>query len=175
MTTLGVFKTMIGAKAAIEEMRVFGVPMEDISYIHTNAETDDTVVTTNGDTHSVGEGAASGAATGAVIGAIAGLAVANGILPGLGTLFVAGPIATALGLTGAAATTVAGAATGAAAGTLIGALANLGVDDEDAKAYEESIKSGHVLVVAQTDMNVTDIFMRNGAERVKTYQKTITV
>jgi len=110
--------------------------------------------------------------TGAILGGLAGLAVANGILPGLGTLFVAGPLATALGFTGAAATTAAGALTGAAAGGLVGALAGLGVSDDEAKVYEKRIKSGAVLVATKTanPTLVKDIFSKHGVEEINEYE-----
>lgn len=150
---------------AIDELKNIGVPDTDISCIYPDIE---------GDLHDdqkgekIGSGAASGATTGAVLGTIAGLAVANGILPGVGTLFVAGPLAAALGFTGAAATTVAGAATGAAAGGLIGALSQYGISEADAHLYEERIKKGEALVVCKTDSSdAATVFTSHNAEEVR--------
>ncbi len=169
MTTIGVFTTHASARAAIEELRALGISDTDISYLYTNVEGDIK------DAHSdskLGEGTATGATTGAVLGAIAGLVVANGILPGIGTLLVAGPLATALGFTGAAATAVAGAVTGAAAGGLVGALVNLGVSDEDAKLYEDLVRSGNVLVVAREGaISARDVFVRHDAKQIGTYEE----
>ncbi len=110
--------------------------------------------------------------TGTVIGVVAGLAIANGILPGLGSLIVAGPLAAALGFTGAAATAVAGAATGAVAGGLIGALANIGISDADAALYENLVRSGEVLIVARTEsLSAKDTFITAGAQEVREYIK----
>lgn len=150
-TILGIFKTRESAERAITAFRDLGISDSDISYLALDKNTK--VVTTQhtsgaGDTAS---GAATGAVTGGVVGAIAGLVVANGVLPGLGTLFVAGPIATALGLTGVAATTAAATITGAAAGGIIGALANFGVDEKEARIYEERIKGGDIAVSATID------------------------
>ena len=167
-TVIGVFKDEDSAEAAITELRSMGVTDADISYISTNSR--GKVITEDGAGHKAAEGAAAGATTGAMVGAVAGLAVANGVLPGLGTLFVAGPIATALGLSGAAATTAAGALTGAAAGGLIGALKGLGAPDEEAKAYEERVKSGDVLVTAQTtSADAASVFTKHGGEDVRSY------
>lgn len=118
-----------------------------------------------------GGGAVSGAVTGGVLGTIAGLAVANGILPGLGTLFVAGPLATALGLTGGAATTAAGAMTGAAAGGLVGALTGLGIGASDAQKYEEYVKEGDTLLIVETNNpSATESALKDkGAIDVSTY------
>lgn len=167
-TVIGIFNDRDSAEEAISDLRSIGIDETDISYVYSAessvAEGD------RGGTNAAG-GAMTGAGTGAVLGALAGLAVANGILPGLGTLFVAGPLATALGLTGVAATTAAGAMTGAAAGGLLGALAGLGVKEEDAKLYEERVKLGGILVAAQTAeaAEALDIFNRHGAEEVRQY------
>ncbi len=166
MTTIGAFGTHMQARQAIDELQAFGVPLSDISYLYINAEGELT------DAHSaekVGEGVGAGATTGAVLGAIAGLVVANGVLPGLGTLIVAGPLAAALGFTGAAATAVAGAATGLAAGGLIGALVNLGISNEDAAIYQDFIRSGNVLVVVHAQTSMQDVFNRAGAKQIGVY------
>jgi len=165
--TLGVYESHDSAEKVINELMAFGVPQSDISYIYTDSDGDMTDSQTG---EKVGSGAALGATTGAIIGGIAGLVVANGILPGLGSLFVAGPLAAALGMTSAVATTVAGVATGAAAGGLIGALTQLGVDDTDAALYESLVKKGDVLVIARTDSNATkEVFERTDALEVREY------
>ncbi len=170
-TIIGVFNSRQGAEQAIGALREHNIADTDISYVGGS----DKVTMHTADGGEVAEGAGSGAITGGVIGAIAGLVVANGILPGLGTLFVAGPIATALGLTGAAATTAAGAMTGAAAGGLLGALTGLGAPDEDAHLYEERVKSGGILVAATIDNSdeseVRQVFEKNGADEVRIYNK----
>ncbi|MES3004584.1 MAG: DUF1269 domain-containing protein [Patescibacteria group bacterium] len=171
MTTItsGVFPNKAKAEEVINQLRDINISDKDISCVYKDHEGD---VKDSQTGEKVGGGAVAGATTGAVLGTIAGLVVANGILPGLGTLFVAGPLATALGLSGAAATTVAGAATGAAAGGLIGGLSQLGVSDEDAKLYENHVRRGGVLVVSRADdASAMDIFMENGAEEVRQYQK----
>ncbi len=65
---------------------------------------------------------------------------------GLSPLLIAGPLATALGITGAAAATIEGAASGAVGGGLVGALVGLGIPKETAESYEASIKEGEVLL-----------------------------
>ncbi len=166
--TLGTYKTHADADRAINELVATGVKNSDISYIYTDSQGDMKDAQT-GD--KIGAGTIGGATTGAVIGGIAGLIVANGILPGIGSLFVAGPLAAALGLTGAAATTVAGAATGAAAGGIIGGLTQFGVSHEDAELYESLVKKGDVLVVARTESvtSMMDVFTRTSATEVREY------
>jgi uncharacterized protein YjbJ (UPF0337 family) len=82
----------------------------------------------------LGVGGAVGGGVGAALAAIfaVGSAVA---VPGLG-LVVAGPIAAAL----------AGAGAGAAAGGLIGAMVGAGIPEDRAKAYDEGIRKGGVLI-----------------------------
>jgi len=169
--TIGVFKDRASAERAIGGLEEIGVNLTDVSYVFADSRGNPTVTDTEGHASSTAKGAASGAGTGAVIGALAGLVVANGILPGLGTLFVAGPLAAALGFTGAAATTAAGALTGAAAGGLIGALSGLGVSASDAKIYEERVKKGGILVTAiSSNPVVKNVFDENGAEEIREYK-----
>ncbi len=165
-TTVGVFSTHLEAESAINELHAFGVKDADLSYLYIDAEGK-----MRDDVSKVGDGATKGAATGAAIGAIAGLVVANGILPGLGTLFVAGPLATALGLTGATAATVAGAATGLAAGGILGGLVSMGISREDAEMYQGFVERGDVLVIAKSDdtLLTKDVFIRKGAREVREY------
>lgn len=167
-TTIGVFTDTDHAEMAIKELRDLGIHDADISYVYSSEKR---TVVEDASGKDVGDGAAQGAGAGAIIGGLAGLAVANGILPGLGTLFVAGPLATALGLTGAAATTAAGAMTGAAAGTLVGALAGWGVGESEAKVYEEKVKLGSVLVAAKSANTgaVRGIFEKHGADEIREF------
>jgi uncharacterized membrane protein len=100
----------------------------------------------------VTQGTASGAVTGGILGGVAGLLVGLGTItiPAIGPFLAAGPLAAALGLTGAAATTTTGAVAGAVAGGLAGALISLGFPAEEAKHYEEEIKAGGILLMVPT-------------------------
>jgi len=170
-TIIGVFKDRHRAENAINELEQLGISKTDISCVYKDTEGDLKDRQTG---EKVGSGAVKGATAGGVLGTIAGLVVANGILPGLGTLFVAGPIATALGFTGAAATAVAGAATGVAAGGLIGALSQFGISATDAKMYENYVQKGESLVIVKTDSEtpeVLSLFNKLRAEEVRNYNK----
>lgn len=93
------------------------------------------------------EGAGAGSAIGGTLGAvIAGIAAigTSVLLPGLG-LVVAGPLLAAL----------AGAGAGGLTGGLIGALVGSGIPEEHAKAYEEGINNGG-MVVGVTPRNAED-------------------
>ncbi len=164
-TTIGVFGTHATAEKGLEELRDFGISESDLSYLYQNDEGD----VKDGQTgDKVGTGTAVGTTTGAVIGGIAGMVIASAIIPGLGALVVAGPLAGALGVVGA--TAVAGAGAGAVAGGLIGGLTQMGVSTEDTHLYEEHVKKGGVLVIARNDgESVKSIFEKNGAKEVKEY------
>jgi hypothetical protein len=82
----------------------------------------------------LGVGGAVGGGIGAALAAV--FAVGSSVaIPGLG-LIVAGPIAAAL----------AGAGAGAATGGLIGALVGAGIPEDRARAYEEGVRKGGVVI-----------------------------
>jgi hypothetical protein len=84
------------------------------------------------------EGMAAGGAVGTVVGATVGAILAIGTsiaIPGLG-LIIAGPIVAAL----------AGGGAGAVAGGTIGGLVGLGIPESNAKAYEEALKKGRIVI-----------------------------
>lgn len=173
---LGVFSDRDDAEDAIEELKSAGFNPKDISIVaRDTAVTNDVAESTGAN---VASGAVSGATTGGVVGALAGLLVGIGAIavPGIGALFVAGPIATALGLTGAAASTVSGAVTGAVAGGLVGGLVGLGVPEEEARVYENQVRSGAILLAVPTrsdeDDEAESILEDNGAEKIRAVSMT---
>lgn len=97
----------------------------------------------NGHADDTTEGVISGAAVGGVIGILAGIAALA--VPGVGPLFVAGPLASVL------TSTAAGATAGGAAGGLAGALQDSGVNERDAAHYEQGLRDGGVVVAVHTD------------------------
>lgn len=145
-TVLAVFNNRQDAEGAINDLEHNGYNPKDISIMMTDSVDRNVIVENTG--ASVAEGAVSGATTGAVVGGLAGLLIGIGAIaiPGIGGLLIGGPLAVALGLTGAAATTVSGAATGALAGGLLGALVNIGVPEEQARVYEDHVRAGGILV-----------------------------
>lgn len=168
-TILGVFQNREDTEAAIDAFDRAGYNPQDISIVMKDQGEGKDIAENTG--ASVTEGAATGATTGAVLGGLAGLLSAIAI-PGLGAFFIGGPLAAALGLTGAAATTVSGAATGAVAGGLLGALTGLGVSDEDAQYYASRVREGAILVavpaLAEEEHRVREIFSDYHATDVKT-------
>lgn len=167
-----VFDDRSQAERAAAELRSAGVPDSAMSVFakHDGAEGDfGGADTTDVDDKagSVAKGALMGGGAGALLG-IAALAI-----PGVGPLIGAGAIASSA-IPGAAAI---GAGAGAAIGGLAGLLTEHGVDETDAKYYEERVKSGGIFLSvdageARIDADrLWDIMSRNGghsASRAKT-------
>ena len=170
-TVLALFDTREDVESAIDHLDLEGFKSKDISIIMKDYRGGVKEVDSTGS--DVAGGAATGATTGAVIGGLAGLLVGVGALaiPGIGGLLIGGPLAAALGLTGAAATTVTGAATGAVAGGLLGALMGLGLPRETAQVYENRIKEGAILLAVpirdEYEDEVRDILEADGANEIK--------
>ncbi len=96
----------------------------------------------------VGKGTSRGAVAGGIAGGLTGLLFGIGAIAvaGFSPLLIAGPLAGALGITAAVATTIEGAASGIVGGGLVGALVGLGIPKETAESYGVRIKEGEVLL-----------------------------
>ncbi len=183
-TVVGLFDTVEEANSVVTDLANRGFKRNDISLVANNASgangKDYTTTTANetnqsGDGEPSGEAAGSGAVTGTMVGGGLGLLVGLGalLIPGIGPVIAAGPIATVLGMTAA------GAGIGAAAGGLIGALTHAGVPEQDAQYYAEGVKRGGTLVmVASPDdqaQEAYDIMQNHGAvdieERGENFRK----
>jgi uncharacterized membrane protein len=112
----------------------------------------------------------AGAKTGASFGGLFGLLLGAGflILPGVGVVIVAGPIAAALlaGLEGVVA--------GTALGSLAGALVGWGVPKDRAIKYETQVKGGKFLVLVRSGPEVVararSLLAPKGAEHIAVYE-----
>ena len=169
-TILGIFTDRKGAGHAEDDLHDIGLSPKDVSIVmkgntdEYRVRNDDSVVTNS---------TISGATTGGIIGGVTGLLLGIGAIavPGLGALLIGGPLAAAFGLTGAAATTVSGAATGILAGGLLGALIGLGLPEDEARMYEDKIRSGGILVAVSAAQDAASdiraILEDNNAEQIK--------
>jgi tetrahydromethanopterin S-methyltransferase subunit G len=131
------------AEDAVRRLQKEGIPMQDLSIVGKDFQTIEKplgFVTT-------GTAAKAGAQVGAWTGGLFGLLIGAAflILPGLGPVVVAGPLAAAL-LGG-----VEGAMAGAAFGGLTGALVGLGLSRDKAVRYESQVKAGKFLVTLRGD------------------------
>jgi hypothetical protein len=135
---IGIYENEKEALAAVQDLQSKGYSIEEISIIAKNIEglgpDADKVKPKEKD------GLIAGAAVGGAIG-LTGLFLGISALaiPGIGPILAAGPIFSTLG--GA----VAGAATNA--GGLTGALKEIGLDEEEARQYEDDVKKGKILVI----------------------------
>lgn len=169
---MATFASMNQADKAVQELEEIGLDEHDLSFITKSKEvrkehSSDAAADT-------AEGMASGAITGGALGGLAGLLAGAGVFPALAGLFIGGPIAALLGLTGVAATAVSGAVTGAAAGGLVGALTGLGVSQEQAETYEKVVEEGGVLLGVPASFEQIDdaraILERNGGTNVDEFE-----
>lgn len=154
-TIVSIFQNSFDVEAAVKELDHLGYDTKKMSVVMKDIEKHEEIKDTG---VKVTEGATSGVVTGGALGGITGLLVGLGTItiPGVGPFLAAGPLAGALGLTGAAATTATGAVTGAVAGGVLGALMSLGFPDEEAKVYEEKIRAGGILLIVPTMDERTD-------------------
>lgn len=141
-TVVGVFEHRYQAERAVEHLRRAGFNEDDIGFASREGswtKTEDHLAAADsGAAQDAGSGAVTGMLTGGIVGGLLA-AGASLLIPGVGPIIGGGILAA----------TLAGAATGAAAGGLIGALTGLGVSEDDARIYEEHVKSGRLLVTVQ--------------------------
>ena len=139
----GLFHSQDRAERAVRDLNDSGYDMQNVSIVAKDTDQIGGIETTEriGD---IDDGAAAGALTGGTLGGITGLLVGLGTLaiPGVGPILLAGAAATTI------ATTLAGAGIGVAAGGLLGALVGLGIPEDRAKVYRDSVRDGSFLVMA---------------------------
>ena len=168
-TVIGSFDTLAQASQVARDLRAAGFLDSDINVIANSTKTGEAVVRDGADVDDTNN-AAVGAVAGGAIGGAAGLAVSlMGLaIPGIGPILAAGPIVAAL----------AGAGTGAVAGGLIGGLTELGVPEDEAGYYAESVRRGGAVVTVRVDESRVDeaetLLGRHGAidinERVEQWR-----
>ncbi|MBI3966063.1 MAG: YsnF/AvaK domain-containing protein [Chloroflexi bacterium] len=162
-TVVGLFQTRPQADRAVDALMHKGFERREIGIVARGREgvssfdrdykwDDDADMTDEG--HATPEG-------GAMIGGITGLLIGAGalLIPGIGPVFAAGPLAAGLGA-------LLGAAAGATIGGIAGGLIQAGVPEEDARYYEDRIRQGGFLVTVDTsrEAEVRQILMASGAE-----------
>lgn len=147
-----VFDSHSEAERAISELRSAGVRDSALSIVHQqdgrNTTSDGSGTTTDDDGNK--SGLVKGLIGGGVLGAALGVAALA--IPGVGPLAAAGAIAASAVPEGAAI----GAALGAATGGLSGYLSSHGVNEDDARYYEERINTGGVFVSVDTSDSGVD-------------------
>ena len=139
-TVVGVFSNADQARSAVEELRQSSFPQDNISMVIRSDGSNQ-----HGEQSEVIKDAEIGAAAGGIGGAL--LALAAVAVPGIGPVLAMGPILGAVG----------GAGIGAVTGGLIGALTKVGVPQDRAHMYAESVRRGDAIVTVRSD--------HTGAER----------
>ncbi len=164
-----VFRNHRDARVAYDRLLVRGYTSDEISLLMSEgtrkAYLDENPTAAPEDvgslaTEGMGVGGAIGTAVGAATAAIAAIGT-NIVLPGIG--MVAGPLVAAF----------AGGGAGAVTGGLIGGLVGLGISEPNAKAYEEVLKKGGVVVGvaphdADDDREIRKDFQELGGEHITT-------
>jgi len=152
-TIVGMFDNFGDAQQAVNELERAGFGHDHVSIVanqnatgYSEAVADDPGV---GDrvAHGVGD-AVKGAVKGGVIGGLTGLAasIALAMIPGVGPVLAAGPLAATLG----------GATLGATAGGIIGGLTGLGVPENEAHYYSEGLRRGGTLVTVTAEDSMAE-------------------
>ncbi len=162
-TVVGVFDGPNHAEMALNELKNTGFRPDQVSVVaRENRETQEMVENTGMGGAAAGTGAVLGGITGGIVGWLVGIGALA--IPGIGPIVAAGALATALG----------GAAVGAAAGGLLGALVDLGIPEDEARGYEESVRGGRILLTVNADnaaqaQQAHDLFSRHGGADVRRY------
>jgi len=141
---------MAEVERAVRELERAGIPNEAISIIAGDeaGRHKEYLEKSQLAARSAGAAAASGASFGGGVGIIASLVVLA--IPGVGPIIAGGAIATVL----------TGLGIGAASGGLISAFHNMAIPHEEAPLYEEAVRRGALMVVAE----VSDPMEREAVE-----------
>ena len=128
---VAVYDSYIRAKAALSALEGSELPPDRVSFVLRDVERE----TSHPEAIQYGDRAerdgTKGAAGGGLVGLLLGLPVL--LIPGIGPLLIAGPIATGL--------------TGAIVGGFLGVMAGWGVHPDHIQEYEDRIRNGAVLIV----------------------------
>lgn len=158
-TIIGVFESRSSAERAVESLRQQGFSNEEINIISKKQSNHDNDSNEASDDDSIMDGTV----TGGTIGGIGGLLLGAGALmiPGVGPIVAAGPIAAAL--------------SGVIAGGITGGLIDWGIPSADSERYEQEVVQGSILAIIRTDAgkvtSVSQILRQNGAKEVKSHTK----
>ena len=176
---VGMFNSRQNAEIAAAKVKEQGLRTDDISIVSKQGDEGDPAKTATGAVPSatgtadaaaagmrtgdtqINDNISDGVVSGSVLGGIAGLVIGAGslIVPGLGIIAAAGPIA--------------GLISGAVTGGIVGGLVDLGIPENKSRQYESDIKHGKILFSMRTDEDKVDkissILKSSGAANIETY------
>ena len=153
---IGVFNEKDRAESALQELKAKGYE-RDLSLVARDEEKSmDSGAASFGD-QNLAEGTYTGGALGGIAGLLAGVGAL--LIPGIGPIVAAGPIAATL--------------TGVVGGGLAGGLIDYGIPEERGEYYEEQVRQGGILVsVKSSDERIDEaasILRHYGASDVETH------
>lgn len=166
-TVVAIFDDYSKAENAARQIIEEGLRTDDISIVAKDKEDNKDTGETTGFNMStsqkgVNDNISDGVISGGILGGLAGLLIGAGsmIIPGLGIIAAAGPIA--------------GLLSGAVTGGIVGGLVDLGIPENKSRQYENDIKAGKVLFSMKVDDDdkvsfVSSILSNNGAVSVDSY------
>ena len=165
-SVVAVYPDHSAAERAVRQLHMAGFALDDISIVGRGSE----VTEEPCGFVSRGDHVKAGAESGSLFGGLSGLCIGAGflVLPGLGLVGVAGPLAAALlaGLEGVVA--------GTALGSLAGALVGWGVPKDRAIKYEEHVKGGKFLVfvhsVPEVVARARSLLVAQGPDHIDLYE-----
>jgi hypothetical protein len=159
------FRDRSAAERAVADLHNLGYSQSDISVMIQDETIQKQFATQHGT--KAGEGLGAGAAIGGILGAIiAGLTATGSIVAIAGTGGAAAPL-----VAGPLAAVLAGLGVGGLGGGIIGALVGAGIPEEHARAYEQGLRQGGILVGVNADSTRSDqvrqIMERDGATDIQ--------
>ncbi|HHX18755.1 MAG TPA: hypothetical protein GX727_07845 [Clostridium sp.] len=153
-TIVGIFNNEDNAQRAAEQIKEQGLRTDDISIVARKNDEGNTMEMKN-------DNISNGVVTGGILGGAAGLLIGAGsmVIPGLGIIAAAGPIA--------------GLLSGAVTGGIVGSLIDLGIPEDRSEKYEADVREGKILFSMKADEDKIDeistILRNNMAESVNSY------
>ena len=150
-TVVAVYDTFDSGNKALQGLLSGGFSRDDIGFAVNNRKADGDFGNTETKVEYYEDvTGAEGGSFGAAIGGIAGAALALSaiVIPGIGPIIAAGPLVALLGgATGA----VIGGAAGAVTGSITASLVHLGIADDEAEYYAESVRRGNALLTVSVE------------------------
>lgn len=132
------------ARRAVEELIGAGFQREQVSVVAAEPTAGTAAAAGIKEQQETGLDAGRGALIGGLGGLLVGMVAL--VLPAIGPVMAAGPLAIAL----------VGAGAGTITGGLVGALIEFGLDQEEAEQYSEGVRRGGILVTVQTHDSMID-------------------
>jgi hypothetical protein len=172
----GVFRDRQAAEQALNELKASGFPMSKVSIIARDADQGEQLSGAEVTDHignkdlGAGTGVVGEVATNSALGSVL-VGLGSLAIPGLGPIIAAGSIATAL-----VATVASTGIEAAAFGGLVKAVTDLGIPEEQARAYSDRLHQGDYLVIVDGTEDeigrVQPIFSNRGIQSWSVYNSS---